>query len=282
MISALSSNFSFAQRGLRDAQSIIQSAAERLSTGRRINRASDDPSGLAAADQLTSRIESIKHQINNFDQEEAHLGAKEGALSVVSGLLSELNGVVVTAANRGALAPPELDGLQSQADSIIEALDFISNTATFKGEKLFEGLLSTSLGRTSATVRGQEDDAKMVDAVLASMHSGGVMNLLNGDLEAAQRSVEGAIDSVSGTRAAIGSRITDQIQHERDALLSELENSESARSQIVDADVAQEMANLVRGQILQQASISALLIARQSPKVALQLLSTNLAISRQS
>lgn len=281
MISPLSTHsLMIGQRGLNSAQAIIQRATERLATGRRINRAADDPSGLVAVDELTTRIAAIEKKISAFNLEEARLGTKEGALSVVSDLLSELNGLVVSAANTGGLDQPEREGLQTQADSIIEALDLISNTATFQGQKLFDGLFSTSLGRTDATVRGEGEDSKTVSAVLASIRSGGVMNLLDGDLEAAQRSVEGATGSISTMRAAIGTRITQQIEHERNALASELENAQAARSDIRDADIATEMADLVRGQFLQQASISAILIARQAPQNALRLLAPNVALAK--
>ncbi|HZW10168.1 MAG TPA: flagellin [Phycisphaerales bacterium] len=281
MISPLSGySFMIGQRGLRNAQAIVQQAAERLATGKRINRASDDPSGLIAVDEFTARITKVEKKLDALDQEEARLGAMEGSLSVVHDLLHELNGLVVTAANKGGTSPEELEGLQLQADEILKAMDFIGNTAVFKGEKLFEGLFSTSLGRTDATVHGEGDDVKTVEAVLASIKSGGVLNLIDGDLESAQDSVEAALGSIGARRAGIGARITNGIAPERNQLLIELENSEAARSQILDADIAAEMSNLIRGQILEQASISALLIGRQAPQQALQLLSANLALAR--
>lgn len=281
MISPLSSfSFMIGQRGLREAQGVIHQAVERLATGKRINRAADDPSGLVAAERFTDHIRRIEGKLTALDHEEARLGATDGALSVVTDLLHELNALTVSAASKGGLGEGEADSLQLQADEILKALDFIANTATFKDQKLFESLFTTSLGRVEATVHGEGDDVKTVEAMLGAMRSGGVLNLVDGDLEAAQKSVELALDSISTRRAAIGSRITHGIHAERGQLLTELENSEAARSQIVDADIAVEMSNLIRGQILQQASISALLIGRQGPHQALKLLSANLAIAQ--
>lgn len=262
----------FGQRHLREAQSIINQAAERLATGKRINRAADDPAGMMAVERLDEHIIIFERKIDALAQEEALLGAKEGALSVVHDLLHELNGIVVSAANSGGLSEEELEGMQLQADDIIKALDMIANTTTFKGEKLFGSLFSTSLGRTTAFVEGGAEDDSEVDAVLASIRSGGVLNLIDGDLEAAQESVESAIGSISARRGAIGTRIKHGIEPERDLLLQELETHAQARSDIEDADIAVEMSNLVRGQLLQQATIGALLIARQMPNAALQLL----------
>lgn len=281
MISPLSgSSFMIGQRGLRSAQAIVEQAIERLATGKRINRAADDPSGLIAADGLTAQIKKIEKALEALDQEEARLGATEGSLSVVTDLLHELNGIVVTAANKDAMSPEELEGLQMQADEILKAMDFIGNTAVFKGEKLFDTLFSTSLGRTDATVSDGAGGLETVEAVLGSIRSGGLLNLIDGDLEGAQDSVDAALKSITARRGAIGTRIADQIAPERGQLLAELENSEAARSHIVDADIASEMSNLIRGQILEQASISALLIGRQAPQQALKLLSNNLAIAQ--
>lgn len=261
-----------AQRGLRDAQAIIAQAAERLATGKRLNRAADDPAGLLAADSMTRIITAAEARLKGLDQEEARLGATEGALSVVGDLLDELNGLVVQAANTGGMSREEVEALQVQADSVLGALDMLANTATFKGEKLFSSLFTTSLGRVVARSTDDDGNETAVGAMLGAMRSGGVLNLVDGDLEAAQKSVEGAIDTISARRGAIGNRVRHGINSERAALFAELENHRAARSQIVDADVAAEVSNLVRGQILEQASISALLIARQSPQAALRLL----------
>ena len=266
------------QRGLRDAQSIIAQAAERLATGKRINRAADDPSGLIASERFSAEIVRFEKKIDGLEQERAMLGAKEGALSVVTDLLHELNGLVVSAANTAGLNQEELKALQTDADEIIGALDMIANTATFKGQKLFSGLFSSTLGRTAVDDEGDPDDPSddsTVDATLGALRSGGLLNLIDGDLEAAQKSVEGALGSISTKRAAIGTRIKNAIEPEINLLLKEIETHTDARSDLVDADIAAEMSNLIRGQLLQQASISALLAARQAPNAALQLLQSS-------
>ncbi|MDQ7012320.1 MAG: flagellin [Planctomycetota bacterium] len=266
------------QRGLKNAQAIIAQAAERLATGKRINRAADDPSGMIAADKLTVEMAVFEKKIDGLQQERALLGATEGALSVVTELMQELNGLVVSAANKGGLSTEELEGMQLQADEIIEAMDMIANTATFKGEKIF-GTLFSSSGRVSVDDDEAAGVGETLQATLAALRSGGLLNLVDGDLEAAQESVESALGSISNRRAAIGARIKDGIEPEINLLLGQLEISAAARSDIEDADIAEEMANLVRGQILQQASINVLLTAQQSPNAALQLLQSSVANS---
>lgn len=270
-------------RGLMNAQAVINQAAERLMTGKRVNRASDDPAGMVAVNEFAARIKTLEKQIDGLDFEEALLGAKEGALSVVNDLLLELDGLVVSAANTGALAEPDREGMQIQADEILKALDYVYTTAQFRGERLFDGPFTTGAGGVTvdnpADNLGDADEPRTVRAYLASMGSGGLLNLIDGDLEAAQESVKAALGGVNGVRSAIGDRIKFGITSDRNVKLSELESLTEAKSQIEDTDIAAEMSNLIRGQFLQQAAIATMLIAQQSPNTALQLLSANIAIA---
>ena len=260
------------QRGLRDATVIIQKAAERLATGSKINRASDNPAGMIAVSKLDLRIKELDKKITLLGMEEARLGAKDGALSVVSGMLEELNGIVVSAANTAGLSQEEKQALQTQADSILQGMDFIANTTVFKGEKLFDSLFSTSLGKVDYKKEGKEGKEETASTTLAGLGSGGGLNLIDGDLEAAQKSVKSALNSILGSQGAIGNRIKNGIEPMRQVYLSEIEASQSVRSDIADTDIAAEMSNLVRGQILQQASIFGLLSAQNNSKQSLALL----------
>jgi flagellin len=277
-------------RGLRNAQSIINQAAERLMTGKRVNRASDDPAGMVAINEFEARTAVLKAELKSLDDREALLGAKEGAYSVINDLLLELDGLVVSAANTGAMTDEDREALQVQADSILEGLDFIYTTSRFRGESLFSGLYTTGAGRVQ--VDGEQDPEASIDdddpppdpvyAYLASLKSGGVLNLIDGDHEAAQESVQGALKAINLQRATIGDEILHSIHSDRQIRLVELENITQAQSNIEDADIAREVSELVRGQILQQASIYSILIAGQSPHAALQLLqsSVNFAAGR--
>lgn len=271
------------QRGLINAQQAINQAAERLMTGKRINRASDDPAGMVAVNEFAARIKVLEAKIEGFNLEEARLGAKEGALSVINDLLIELDGLVVTAANTGAMADPDREALQVQADSILDALDHIYTTAEFRGERLFDGLFTTDFGKVK--IETESDDlgdgsSDVVTAFLASMGNGGLLNLIDGDMEAAQKSVKAALGSVNGQRGAIGNRIKYGIQSDRNVMLIELENITQAKSNIEDADIAAEMSAMVRGQFLQQAAIYTMQIAQQSPNAALHLLSSSVATAK--
>ncbi len=251
----------------------INQALERLATGSRINRAADDPSGMMAVESLDAEIASLEAAMTGRERSMARLGAQEGSMSVLSDLLIELEGVIVTAAGGAGRSPEELEALQLQANSIIDAIDLLGTTARFNGELLLGGYGSTSLGEVMVSVPSDDPDGEptMQAVTLSSLRSGGALNLIDGDLEAAMQSAESARSAVAFRRGSIGAT-QQQMQIDMEEMSSRLINLAGARSNIQDADIAQETSALVRAQVLQQASIQAALIGRQSAEGTLALL----------
>jgi len=142
-----------AQRGLQRSQQALGSTLERLSTGLRINRGADDPAGLIASENLRSEISGIKQAIDNSQRASNVIGTAEASLSEVASLLLNVKGLVVEAANAGALSRAEVEANQLQVDSAIESITRISNTTTFAGLRLIDGSLdyiTSGPGTTSA------------------------------------------------------------------------------------------------------------------------------------
>src|SRR5262249_48866105 len=98
----------------------MNTSMERLATGKRINRASDDPAGAMIAEPIEAELRSIDKEIERGLFDEKRYGAMEGAQSVIADLVEELNGLVVNAANRGAVGQGEREADQRQADSILQ------------------------------------------------------------------------------------------------------------------------------------------------------------------
>ncbi len=124
---------------------------ERLSTGLRINRGSDDPAGLIASETLRSEIRGITQAIDNSTRATNVISTAEGALNEVSSLLLDMRGLINHAANEGANSDEELKADQLQVDSIIEAIDRIANTTQFGGEKLINGNFGYTLSNVAAS-----------------------------------------------------------------------------------------------------------------------------------
>ncbi|GJQ29070.1 MAG: hypothetical protein HBSAPP03_09540 [Phycisphaerae bacterium] len=232
----------------------VNQAMERLATGKRVNRAADDPSGVAAITELTARERTLRAQIDHADRESAYLAARDGAQSVVSDLLIELQGHVVAAANRGGLSPEEIAAHQLEAESILKTIDHLSQAAEFNGRKLLDGLGTSTLGQHYVTVTGADGQPETITMTLAGMMGGGPLNLVTGNLETAQKVVKSATTAVSTSRSAIGNRML-EIDSQRRTGLKELEGVMGEKSRVEDADYAAETSNLVRARVLQDVAL---------------------------
>jgi flagellin len=130
-----------AQNRLNKSNSDLQTSLTRLSTGLRINSGKDDPAGLIASEALRSDITSINKAISNTQRASQIIATADSALGQVSSLLNDIRGLVVEAANKGALSDDEIAANQLQIDSSLEAINRISQTTTFQGRKLLDGSL---------------------------------------------------------------------------------------------------------------------------------------------
>lgn len=234
----------FARRMMWSHQADLGRAIERLATGKRINRASDDPAGMQAATDLKVELRSIEKRIEGLERGNANLAAKEGALSVVNDQLLELQGIVVQAANTGGLSDEELEALNLQAGAVLEGIDYLANTTRFGGQQVIQGYTAATLGLAGLDLS---------------------------DPEAAQDAVEAALKSLSRGRATIGNQQNENLS-QMDVLRVELEEKTGALSNMEDADYAQEVSNMVRSQLLEQMTIRTQLIAREQAGSVLKLL----------
>ncbi len=130
-----------ARANLNRANSDLEVRLQRLATGLRINRGADNPAGLIISERLRSEISGINQAVSNSDRASSVIATAEGGLSEVSDLLSSIKGLVVEAANTGALSDEERKANQLQIDSAIESITRISNSVSFGGLKLLNGSL---------------------------------------------------------------------------------------------------------------------------------------------
>ncbi len=227
-------------------QDTAATSLERLATGKKVNRAGDDPNSIAPIDEFTARIAGINTRLERFEFEEARLGATEGGLGVIQDLVLELKGLGITGANGAGLSEAEREGVLTEVGSIIDAIGRVTSGTFFGGDQILAGLGPDLSGLTEA---------------------------IADDPEAAQAMIDGAVDEVAGRRAGIGARLN-QIDAERNTLLSELEGNTAALSALEDTDDARESAELVRAQILEQATVKAILVEREQADRVLDLISS--------
>lgn len=250
-------NFSFGITALQDNQAQVAQSFERLSTGKRINRASDDPSGMVAAEQHKARIYSLNSQMKSLNQQASYFGAKEGGLSVISEQMVKLNGLVVQAANTAGNSQEEQDAITLEIGSVLGSIDQIATVTTFKGSQILSEY--------------------KVGSIADELNS--LATLAFDDPEAAQEIAQRGVDIIASKRAAIGNELK-SIDSTRRTVGEELLNLTDSLSSIEDTDFAAESARLVRAQILEQASIMAIDINQQGAKQVLSLLDSATKISK--
>ena len=272
-----------AQRRLADATGRLSETFERLSSGQRINKASDDAAGLAIADSLRAdqRIASVA--IRNANDGISVVAIADGALAQISGVLTRLAELAEQSAN-GVFSTQQRSALQNEFTALSSEVERIATTTTFNGVNLLSGGAAITLqvgfnsGSTSqiqiTNVQGTLQSLGLAttgSSALTYSISGASIEAGQSASRAALDAVNGAIGSLSQTRGNLGaaeSRLRVAINN----LSVARENFAAAESRIRDVDVASEAAELTRLSILQQAGAAVLAQANQQPALALSLL----------
>ena len=157
-----------AQRHLIVSQRALSLSLERLSSGLRINRGADDPAGLIVSERLRAEIAAVDQAIDNSARAINVIATTEGALNEVAALLSDIQALVIEAANSGAFSDDEIAANQLQMDDAIDSITRIANTTNFAGRKLLNGGLDYI---TSGITRTALADVNVLGAKFGSRTS---------------------------------------------------------------------------------------------------------------
>ncbi len=260
-----------AHRNLTISDSQLNRSMERLSSGFRINRASDDAAGLAKSERLRADIRGINTAVRNAQDGISFVQTAEGALDEVHSILQRMNELAVSAANTATS-----DGEEEQAElsELLEQLDSIGTATKFAGVAVFSSASVTfQVGTTSA------DTISVTTQTLSSASltdgTGSAVDLSAIDLttgaSAAIGDIRDAIDEVNKLRAALGAQ-QNRLEHTITNLNVTSENLQASESRIRDLDIAAEMVQFTRHQIMVQAGTAMLAQANTVPQSVLQLL----------
>jgi len=254
-----------AQNGSRVANQALQTAMERLSTGKRINSAKDDAAGLAISSSMTSQIRGMSQAIRNANDGISLAQTADGALGEVTNMLQRIRELAVQSAS-GTYSDDDRANLQSEVTELGAQIDAIVADTKFNGVAVFGSSDVTvdiqtgsgSADQTTLTITGLD-----VSAASGADISGGDASVLD--------DVDDALKAVNTTRASLGagqSRLESVVNN----LSNQVVNLSDARSRIEDADFSAESTNLAKAQILSQASTAMLAQANQSQQNVLSLL----------
>ncbi|NNL68108.1 MAG: flagellin FliC [Myxococcales bacterium] len=257
-----------AQRNLARTSLALRKTFERLSSGLRINRAADDPAGLALSEGLRARIRSMEQAERNALDGISLVQVGEGALAETADLLIRMRELAVQAAN-GTLSDADRSSLRQEFQASRDEIDRIAAVTDFGGVRLLDGGASIYL-----QIGAQAGEGITVSGVDARADALGITGLGVSSAAFAQGSLSGlddAIRNVATLRASFGTA-QNRIESAIRTLRIAIEATSAAESRIRDADLAYEISQLSRHQVLLEYGASVLAQANLSPAVALQLL----------
>jgi flagellin len=271
-----------AQRLLSINNDRLAQSVERISSGIRINRGADDAAGLAISEGLRSDIRALRQATRNANDGMSLVNVTEGALNEQSSILIRLRELASQAAT-GTVGSTERSTIQLEFSALRDELTRIAETTEFNGIGLINGNLASSVSTTSHTLiqigidntnnsRLDLNDTLGLDAVTSSTLGIATLSVTAAaEALTALATIETAIASVTAARGKVGA-VQNRLQRSVSALSITSENLQAAESAIRDADIAHEIAQLTRNQILVQTSTAMVGQSNLIPQSVLQLL----------
>lgn len=258
----------------------MQKSLERLSSGKRINRAADDAAGMAISQKMQAQVRGLRQASRNSLDGISLIQTAEGALNEIHAMLQRMRELSVQGAN-GTYTEDDLKAIGDEIVQLTEQIDQIANDTEFNGKKLLNGKEKVQLQVGANEGQTIEIDMNDINATISGLE----INDFKKEIEAAEKDEKlsnekiangieifnTAIDRVAGMRSKLGA-YQNRLEHTMKNIDNTAENLTASMSRIEDADMALEMSEFTRLNILQQAGTAMLAQANQLPQGVLQLL----------
>ena len=262
-----------AARNLGTTYGRLAKSTQRLSSGLRINSAADDAAGLAVREQMRADIAVLRQGIRNANDGISMIQTADGALSVIDEKLIRMKELAEQAAT-GTYTNAQRAIMDSEFQQMASEIDRIANATDFNGIKLLDGSQSAGLKIHFGTGNDAAEDYYYVSINEATSSALGLNNVAISTQALAQSAltmIDSAISSKDEIRANLGA-MQNRLENTISNLSIQAENLQAAESQISDVDVATEMTEFVRNQVMAQAGVAMLAQANALPQMALTLL----------
>ena len=263
-LSAMNTN-----RQMYGVQNALSKSTEKLSSGYRINRAGDDAAGLSISEKMRSQIRGLNKASSNAQDGISLIQVAEGALNETHSILQRMNELATQAAN-DTNTSVDRDAIQAEIDQLTSEINRIRSTTQFNTMNLLDGSFSGKNLQVGA-LNGQNIGISIDNMNASSL---GVSGLTVSSFSAAGTSmtaIQAAIDKVSTQRSTLGA-LQNRLEHTINNLDTTSENTQAAESRIRDTDMAEEMVEYSKNNILSQAGQSMLAQANQANQGVLSLL----------
>lgn len=258
-----------AWKNLLITDNLMAKSLEKLSSGYRINRAADDAAGLAISEKMKAQIAGLRQAVRNAQDGISLIQTAEGALSETHAILQRMRELAVQASS-STMTTEDRDAIQEEINSLIEEIDRIATTTEFNGMTLLDGSL-TAIDILIGANSGQTISFSINAMTSASLTVNQISVSTVADAMSAIDDIDNAINEVSKARAKLGAQ-QNRLEHTINNLNTAAENLAAAESRIRDVDMALEIANFTRHQILLQAGTAMLAQANVRPQSVLKLL----------
>ncbi|PKG40851.1 flagellin N-terminal helical domain-containing protein [Psychromonas sp. Urea-02u-13] len=273
------------QNTINKTQGALMQSMERLSTGFRINSASDDAAGLQISNRLEAQTRGMNVAMRNAGDASSQMQTAEGAMDEMTNIAYRMNDLA-TQANNGTASAEDRTAMQAEFTSLNEELVSISENTSFGGQKLLgatgafgAAAVTYQVGASSAELLTVKVDAE-VKAIATAIGAAGAKGL--GDISTAGGaktamdllSAGGGgsfIDQIGAARSALGANIN-RLDHTVANLGNMIENSSAAKSRIMDTDMAAESSSMSKNQMLMQSGAQILQQTKMVPQLAMSLL----------
>jgi flagellin len=261
---------------LTAANSSKSKSLEKLSSGLRINRAGDDAAGLAISEKMRAQVSGLNQAIRNAQDGISLIQTAEGALTETHSMLNRMRELTIQA-NNGTNTDEDIAEIQKEIEQLIEEIgtkdgNGIANRTEFNTKALLNGELSgTGVTFQIGANKDQDIELKISDMTASGLGVGSVNVSNAGSFETNLDAIDQAIEDVSAERSKLGA-MQNRLDHTINNLTTTSENLSAAESRIRDVDMAEEMMEFTKNNILSQAATAMLAQANQMPNSVLQLL----------
>jgi len=261
---------------LTSAQSAQSKSLEKLSSGLRINRAGDDAAGLAISEKMRGQVKGLNQAVRNAQDCISLIQTAEGGLNETHSILQRMRELAVQSGN-DTNTDDDRTEIQKEVTQLLEEVDRIATTTQFNTQNLLDAT-GGAVGVFTLQIGANADTSQTMEVTIRDMKATGLV-LGIGLIDVSTRtgattaltSLDGAIKEVSAERATLGAN-QNRLEHTINNLTTTSENLSAAESRIRDVDMAKEMMEFTKNNILNQASTAMLAQANQMPQGVLQLL----------
>jgi flagellin len=285
-----------AQRSLMSSSRDLQTAMERLSTGKKINSAADDAAGFAIAESMTAQVRGLSMAAKNAGDGLSMLKVVENATNDVTDMLQRIRELAVQAKS-GTNSATDVGNLQAEAEALMDEITRVATDTTYNGVAYLSNVDAAGVAEAERTVSIQvgyndgdtiavksyaidTETLNLTDIDASGTGTGAAFaykatgdgGYLNINSATALDTISDAIDTIAGHKAEWGAG-QNRLEYTISNLMNVVEFTTAARSRIEDADFAVEAARLAKAQVLQQTGTAMLAQANASPQLAISLLS---------